>query len=263
MYNVFYKTGHIFYPPSIALKGIWEVYADKSYNCRNSDIDAEDYVAIRTISGQGSLKTIEDFFILESESLLIIKQKNIVQYHCSDDDWHFYWFVFLGNPPDQLLPDLIIPLKVELVESQLINELCKQINLAGPIQDLNISSMFYSLVTKWIQKSSCPQNLNLFPERLLKIVMDYENRNSSIATLAKLCYMSERNFRLIFAKHFKISPVQFISNQKLDTAYELLCTNNIMVKEVALICGFTNQYYFCRVFKKRFGFPPSNINKQI
>lgn len=105
------------------------------------------------------------------------------------------------------------------------------------------------------------RNQNPFSEKLLDIILSYENENLSIAKLANHCFMSERNFRLIFTKHFEMSPLQFILKKKLDAAYELLTSTDIKIKEVALNCGFSNQYYFCRMFKKKFSFPPSDLRK--
>lgn len=59
------------------------------------------------------------------------------------------------------------------------------------------------------------------------------------------CYLS-KSF-----KHYKqVSPMQFLTNTRIETAKSLLTkSKDIKLKDIAIMVGYSNQYYFSRIFK--------------
>lgn len=53
------------------------------------------------------------------------------------------------------------------------------------------------------------------------------------------------------------TPVEILSEYRLNKADVLLRQQNLPVKEVAYMVGFNDQYYFSRKYKEHFGYPPS------
>jgi AraC-like DNA-binding protein len=53
-----------------------------------------------------------------------------------------------------------------------------------------------------------------------------------------------------FSKKFAISPRQYIIKKRVELAQQLLWHGNKPIKEIALICGFGDVYYFYRCFKR-------------
>lgn len=51
----------------------------------------------------------------------------------------------------------------------------------------------------------------------------------------------------------------FISDIRLARARELLKETDNSISSIAYLCGYNDQYYFSRVFKKHFGVPPSRM----
>ena len=83
---------------SIALKTVYTIHADPSYDVSKGGILNEDLIAIRTIGGMGIIKIdgLEDVTVLPG-SLLFVKHKDIRRYYCSCESWDFWWFEFLSN----------------------------------------------------------------------------------------------------------------------------------------------------------------------
>ena len=52
---------------------------------------------------------------------------------------------------------------------------------------------------------------------------------------------------------------QYQINMKLDSAYRALRDGAGSVKSVSERFGFCDPYYFSKMFKKKFGFPPKQI----
>ncbi len=80
--------------------------------------------------------------------------------------------------------------------------------------------------------------------------------------LAELCNISEVGFRQKFLKHYGTPPHQYIISLRLKKAKQLLLSApQKSVTEIALQCGFSSVYHFCRMFKKYTNQTPTEYSK--
>jgi len=77
----------------------------------------------------------------------------------------------------------------------------------------------------------------------------------NIQDLAYQNAMSVSTFERKFKKHFGCSPSQFIKKLRIDHACDLL-NSNYEIAEIALKCGFCDQSYFSKEFKKVMNMTP-------
>lgn len=61
----------------------------------------------------------------------------------------------------------------------------------------------------------------------------------------------------LFHRYLETTPEAYINRFRMNYARQILLDRELSIKEVATLLGFKNQYYFSRVFKKCFGYPPS------
>ena len=59
-----------------------------------------------------------------------------------------------------------------------------------------------------------------------------------------------------------LSPVEFIREVRLKRACQLIDEGNHNITSISYMVGFSDPKYFTRVFKKRFGVPPSQYGEQ-
>jgi AraC family L-rhamnose operon transcriptional activator RhaR/AraC family L-rhamnose operon regulatory protein RhaS len=93
------------------------------------------------------------------------------------------------------------------------------------------------------------------------INLNYQNQ-ISIARLAKLAKMSERSFFRKFKKTVGCSPVDYLTNVRIQHAVKLLNNSNLTISEIATKCGFINNSYFSCIFKKVLGTTPRSFKKK-
>ena len=97
-------------------------------------------------------------------------------------------------------------------------------------------------------------------------VVDYIKNNIhqklSIDSIAKLAYVSKSNFFKMFKDELGTSPNDFILQERISKAKELLALNN-SIKETAFQTGFSDTNYFTRVFKQLVGVTPKNYQNGI
>lgn len=96
--------------------------------------------------------------------------------------------------------------------------------------------------------------------------VDYIKRNLhqklSIESIAKLAYVSKSNFFKMFKDELGTSPNDFILQERISKAKELLATQN-SIKETAYQTGFSDTNYFTRVFKQLEGITPKNYQNRM
>lgn len=84
----------------------------------------------------------------------------------------------------------------------------------------------------------------------------------SIENIAKLAYVSKSNFFRMFKDELGTSPNEFILQERISRAKELLKSKN-SIKETAYQTGFSDTNYFTRVFKQLVGVTPKNYQDSI
>lgn len=90
----------------------------------------------------------------------------------------------------------------------------------------------------------------------------YTEPGFSVKTLAAQIGLSEVHLRRIFKATADISPVKYITHLRLEKAKNMLITSNYSISEIAISVGYSDPYYFSRVFKQEIGIAPSEYKKR-
>jgi len=85
----------------------------------------------------------------------------------------------------------------------------------------------------------------------------------STAVLAIAAGFKPDTFARLFKRHTGVSVHGYVLELRLQRAQELLVENRLSVNQVAEAIGFTDQFYFSRLFSRRFGVPPSRLRKRF
>lgn len=146
--------------------------------------------------------------------------------------------------------------------SYMCTRLCKHRVLDTAADKYKCISLFYELLA-YIAESgkTAPQMIG----KISKIApaVEYMKENLfdptlKIGQLHLLCGVSDTYFRKVFISHFGSSPKQYVLNRRLTHAKALIKNGEFnSISEVALLSGFDDALYFSRVYKAKYGFPPS------
>ena len=95
---------------------------------------------------------------------------------------------------------------------------------------------------------------------IVKIIIDYfENNytdNISLDDIARNMYMSSVYISKIFKEKTGEPPINYLINLRLEKAKNLLLTTEVPVKVIAQSVGYTDAYYFSKLFKKYYDYSP-------
>lgn len=81
-------------------------------------------------------------------------------------------------------------------------------------------------------------------------------------SLAGITGMSTVYFRKLFTKRYGVSPMRYLSNIRIETAKNMLLSDNYSVSDIAEAIGFSSVYSFSRSFKKATGLSPTEFLKE-
>ena len=89
----------------------------------------------------------------------------------------------------------------------------------------------------------------------------HKNLTAPITTaqLCQYCGVSESYAARIFKKHLNTTMTQYITDQKLSYACELIRNTGMNISQIASYLGFCDVYYFSRRFKEKYGKAPTQM----
>ena len=85
----------------------------------------------------------------------------------------------------------------------------------------------------------------------------------SVSQLAERCHLSPDYFSRCFKRSLGQSVSDYIRERRIARAAQRLLFSHESIEQIARDCGFTNRFYFSRVFTGRMGMPPAAYRKQI
>jgi AraC-like DNA-binding protein len=124
------------------------------------------------------------------------------------------------------------------------------------IQELVIRILQTENKSMYLKKSETDTNHDRF-SFIIKYIRDNLTNELTIEQLSKKVHMSESNFHRTFKHEMGTSPIEFIIEERLKVAENLLRNPRLSIKEAYLAAGFNSFSYFHRIFKKKKHLSPS------
>ena len=88
-------------------------------------------------------------------------------------------------------------------------------------------------------------------------------KDISLSDIADYVYLSVSHFSRAFKKTYKISPIQYLLQVRIETAKKLLLETNNKINDIASSVGFSAQQRFNDIFKKQTGFSPGSYRHNL
>ncbi|WP_151982532.1 helix-turn-helix domain-containing protein [Acinetobacter guerrae] len=83
----------------------------------------------------------------------------------------------------------------------------------------------------------------------------------TLADLAAQTQLSEYHFAHMFKQSMRISPHQYVLQQRLHKAHTLILSSKNDLTDIALQCGFSSASHFSTRFKQYYGYRPSQLRQ--
>ena len=86
-------------------------------------------------------------------------------------------------------------------------------------------------------------------------------RRIAVDELAELAKMNRGELTELFCGHFGMPPKQYITTRRLYHAKLLLLQSDLPIKEIAWKCGWKDEFFFFRIFRKYMQTTPAEYRK--
>jgi AraC-like DNA-binding protein len=133
--------------------------------------------------------------------------------------------------------------------------------------DRFFAALLAELVREAATQPAAPQGVR--PEHVERIheimgaIRASPARVETVAGLAKRNGFSVSHFSRVFAAVAGLRPQPFLIAARIDHARDLLALTPASIGEVATAAGFSDIYYFSRLFKRRVGVSPSAFRRNL
>ncbi|MBI9017236.1 MAG: helix-turn-helix transcriptional regulator [Phycisphaerae bacterium] len=129
------------------------------------------------------------------------------------------------------------------------------------IVNSSIRQVWLKVAEKWFETTQ--KTVSEKVNEMMNYMRNNMTRPISRMDLAEKFHYTPEHINYLFKKELGISPSRFLNRERAIKGFRLLYEEGLSVQQTAAKTGFSSQYYFSRVFKDIFGYPPSKIKKYI
>jgi AraC family transcriptional regulator len=186
------------------------------------------------------------------------------------------WSVFdLVGIPGSLVRELfptvrVVPLNANLAESARCARERLRKDAASRSAACAVAALLYAAVGELLCRLSAAEERRLFAanspghrlEPALEQIDQHLDRPVGNRALAKACGLSEHHFIRTFHREIGQSPTQYRLERRIAEAARLLATSDRPIDEIASRCGFSDRFYFTRMFSRQMGLGPATYRSR-
>lgn len=237
--------------------GFWGPSAHPNYNLH--------YV----LSGKGTYTVNGKTYKLEKNHIFLIKPDMIIKQQADmDDPWLYSWIAFDGRVAEGLFEacgfndDTYALYCPELYG---IFDEFRHIPAGKEVSAIALNAKLYAIMERLLAQNTPQTHENPVSQYCIKAA-DYIQANYqahiTIDGIAKNLGIDRRYFSRIFTKYIGVSPQKYLVDYRLEKANYLLSSGEYSVSEVAVSVGYDDIFAFSKIFKKKYGYPPSKCNSK-
>lgn len=245
--------------------------ASGHYRERKNGID--EYVLIYCAEGKGFYRVGDSEYTVTANQYFILPAAKPHKYWSDEDEpWTIYWIHFSGNlavyfaqgadKPQDVRPGLSSRI---YARNTVFQEMLITLSYGYDIENLRYTStlLYYYLGSmRFLQQFRIAQKEEnrINSEDIVAVATHYmEERietEMSLDELTKYLGYSVSHFSATFHKQTGQSPIEYFNNIKIARAKELLQTTDLKINQICNRLGFSDPYYFSRLFRKCTGMSP-------
>ena len=281
------------YPPHFLLFGGRFMYTMEYYNSENKLKDlsilavGEQYCApehfngpkVRepilfhfVFSGKGIFKTHGKTYELHGNQGFIISDTSPVYYKADKNDpWHYGWVLFTGKTAQSIMKKLRLsskhPIYTAIQQNNIYNTFKKLLIAKSKNNELDSFANFFSYISTLVEHNVLsPNNQKTANLSYAQKAEEYIRLNYHlplrIQDVANYVAIDRSYLTRIFVEKFGKSPQEYLLQLRMEKAKTLLQNTNYMVQTVAELVGYQNIESFTKIYKKHYGYSPSQTKRK-
>lgn len=237
---------------------------------RNRPKGCTDNILIYCTDGKGWFSIHAEKHEVSANQFFIIPATDQPLKYGSDasDPWTIYWVHFTGNRLSSLndslfIKNLVVPKSIPFDEQRirLWEMIYNCLEKGYSDENLNYANLsLYYLIANFLFPQKNMELSQTAAEDISDKVIEYMKNNISsrltITDIAAEFAYSASHFQNLFRTKTGISPIDYFIHLKIQRACQLLALSDLRIKEVAAAVGYSDPFYFSRLFHKLMGSSP-------
>lgn len=226
---------------------------------------SREYFLIHYImSGNGIFQRNGHTYPLSKGSMFLIRPYEITFYKADEKEpWEYIWIGFNGSFVPGLLENSGLSGDSCTLYRPSLRNIFLSIKDAIDLQhslELYLSGKIFemfSLLHEEFQPAPKSGSGSLYSRIARDHIMANYSRHITVESIANMLGIDRRYLCRVFYKNTGDTPQNFLVNYRLEKAADLLAKHGYSVGEAARSTGYEDIYNFSKMFKKKFGVPPS------
>lgn len=216
------------------------------------------------VGGDAVIETDEGVLPLTAGNWYLLPSGCSFRYRCDQTMDHVYFHITLSGVEQlDLLNQCKQPLHLGFREAPELMFRCLQ----GP-GDVFSALSIKNFISRVLLSGLDEHAITLRPRTLSPVILaavEYINNNLTArlktTDVAEHCFVSKSTLTKHFQKELSVSVQQYLYDTLLSEASRILLKENLSVLAVSERLGFSDQFYFARRFKAKYGVSPNKYKK--
>ena len=209
------------------------------------------------ISGRGVYYTPNDRHEVKSGQIFVVLPNESIAYEADKKDpWRYSWVCFESTLD---LSEVLSKPVIDMPEcAHIFNAFSDCTNVTHD-REWYICGKIYELLSLIDAHRASNKNQTYKYVRMAQNYIDiyYGDSDLRVSEMARNLNLDRAYFSKIFSKHTGKSPQQYIVELRLDRAADMIVNQGLSPGEAAQHVGYGDIFNFSKMFKRRFGVPPS------
>jgi len=215
------------------------------------------YLLHYVMSGQGVYKAPTKNYEVQAGQIFVILPNEVVAYEADGRyPWQYSWVCFESSLD---LSDIFSRYVITAPECAHIFNALRDCASVATDREWYICGKIYELLSllepqRTINESKAHRYVRM---TLNFIDVYFQSPELRVSKMAEFLNLDRAYFSKIFRKYTGKSPQQYLVDFRLDRAAEMIVSQGLSPGEVAQRVGYSDIFNFSRMFRRRFGVPPS------
>lgn len=133
--------------------------------------------------------------------------------------------------------------------------------LRDPGYKLKARALHLMILQRYFQMIIYQKDTSTMDKRIktvLRYMATHYMEALTVQKMAELVNLSDMYFGSLFKQETGLTFRQYLTSIRMNRAEDMLYSGEYKISEIADACGFSDVFYFSRIFKENRGFAPSN-----
>lgn len=224
------------------------------------------YILHYVYSGCGVLRIGDTEYKIHPGEIFLIRPNQLTYYKAdSENPWLYRWIEFNGRMSERIISAFSEPVISDYDDDDdIIGEKFKEFISCGKIPFEAAMEKFWSVIAALTLNSADSAQIRSrnYVQMAELYIRNNINKKITVNDISNHVGINRSYLSRLFKEYKNISPQQYLTTERINTAAQYLKNTDISIVEVAQSVGYSDYHIFNKVFHRYFNTSPSEWRKK-